>query len=83
MNRKTDVQIYIQTCRNKDLQTYTDKLTDSSAEVKEGRQTNRQMYRKPNVKTFCASYGTCTDRQTDRLTDRTDKHKKTNRPTDR
>ena len=49
--------------------------------MKEGRQTNRQMYRKSNVQTFCASYGTY--RQTDRLTDRTEKHRKTNRLTDR
>ncbi len=86
MYRKTDVQIYIQTYRNKGLQTYTDKLTDSSAEVKEGRQTNRQMYRKPNVQTFCAPYGTCTYRQIDRQTDRQDRQKndkQTNIQTDR
>ncbi len=39
--------------------------------MKEGRQTNIQMYRKPNDQTFFASYGTYrhTDRQTGRLTD--------------
>ena len=41
MYRKTDMQIYIQTYRNKDLQTYTDKLTDKQCRS-EGRQTNKQ-----------------------------------------
>jgi hypothetical protein len=61
MYRKTDVQIYTQTYRNKDLQKYTDKLTDRQCRS-EGRQIDKQMYIKPNVQTFCASYGT--DRQT-------------------
>jgi len=59
MYRKTDVQIYIQTYRNKDLQTYTDKLTDSRQCRSEGRQTDKQTdVQKADVQTFCASYGT-------------------------
>jgi len=52
--RKTDIQIYIQTSRNKDVQTYTDKQTDRRTVQKYWyRLKNKQMYRKTKT-----AYGT-------------------------
>ncbi len=51
--RKTDVQIYIQTNRNKDVQTYTDKQTDRRTVQKYwNKLKNRQMYRKTDFHTY-------------------------------
>ncbi len=64
----TDVQIYIQTNRNKDVQTYTDKQTDRRTVQKYWyRLKNRQMYRKTIIQYI----------QTDR------QKQMTNRPTNR
>ncbi len=53
MYRKTDVQIYIQTNRNKEVQTYTEKQTDRRTVQKYWyRLKNRQMYRKTNIHTY-------------------------------
>ncbi len=53
--------------------------------MKEDRQTNIQMYRKPTNQTFCASYSTYrhTDRQTDRLTERQNNQAQKDKQTDR
>ncbi len=68
MYKKTDVQIYMQTYRNKDLQTYTDKLTDRQYR-NEGRQTDKQtdVQNAERSKSSVHTYGTYiqTDRQTD------------------
>jgi hypothetical protein len=51
---KTDVHIYIQSNRNKDVQTYTDKQTDRRTVQKcWNRLKNRHMYRKTNIHTYC------------------------------
>ncbi len=74
--RKTDVQIYIQTNRNKVIQTYTDKQTDRRTVQKYWyRLKNRQMYRKTNIHTFVHTNSPVykADIQTDRQTDRTDR----------
>ena len=85
--RETDVQIYLQTNGNKDLQTYTDKQTDRQTVQKYWyRLKNRQMYRKTNIHTYSTYQQYCTyDRHTDRQTDRTDRKngKQTNKQTDR
>ncbi len=79
--RKTDVLIYIQTNRNKDVQTYTDKQTDRRTVQKYwNKLKNRQMYRKTDIHTYKVLY----IRQTYRQTDRQDRQKRmTNRPTNR
>ncbi len=72
--RKTDIQIYIQTNRNKDVQTYTDKQTDRWTVQKYWyRLKNRQMYRKTNIHTYGTYLEYCTIRQTYRQTDRQDR----------
>ncbi len=75
------VQIYIQTNRNKDVQTFTDKQTDRRAVQKYWyRLKNRQMYRKTNIHIPTV----LNMRQTNRQTDRQDRQKRmTNRPTNR
>jgi hypothetical protein len=79
---KTDVQIYLPTNGNKDLQTYTDKQTDRRTVQKYWyRLKNRQMYRKTNIHTYGTYQQYCTK---DRQTDRQDRQKiMTNRPTHR
>ena len=79
--RKTDIQIYIQTNRNKDVQTYTDKQTDRRTVQKYwNKLKNRQMYRKTDIHTYTVLY----IRQTYIQTDRQDRQKQmTNRPTNR
>ncbi len=58
---KTDVQIYLQTNGNKDLQTYTDKQTDRRTVQKYWyRLKNRQMYRKTNIHTYGTYQQYCT-----------------------
>ena len=82
MYRQTDVQIYIQTNRNKDVQTYTDKQTDRRTVQKYwNKLKNRQMYRKTDIHTYKVLY----IRQTYRQTDRQDRQKKlqTGQQTDR
>jgi hypothetical protein len=75
MYRKTDVQIYTETYRNKDLQKYTDKLTDRQCRS-EGRQIDKQT----DVRKAKRSNILCILRY--RQTDRQDRHKRmTNRPT--
>ncbi len=57
----TDVQIYIQTNRNKDVQTYTDKQTDRRTVQKYWyRLKNRQMYRKSIIHTYSTYQQYCT-----------------------
>jgi hypothetical protein len=59
--RKTDIQIYIQTNRNKDVQTYTDKQKDRRTVQKYWyRLKNRQMYRKTNIHTYGTYLQYCT-----------------------
>ncbi len=72
MYRKTDVQIYIQTYRNKDLQTCTDKLTDRQCRS-EGRQTDKQtnVQKAKLSNILCILWYIHTDRQTDRQTGQT------------
>jgi hypothetical protein len=84
--RKTDVQIYIQTNRNKDVQTYTDKQTDRRTvqkywyRLKTDRCTER-----PILTHMAHTYSTVhkTDIQTDRQTGQTEKNDKTDQQTDR
>ena len=55
--RKTDIQIYIQTNRNKDVHTYTDKQTDRRTVQKYwNKLKNRQMYRKTDIHTSTVLY---------------------------
>jgi hypothetical protein len=72
MYRKIDVQIYIQTYRNKDLQTYTDKLTDRQC-ISEGRQTDKQtdVQKAKRSNILCILRYLQTDRQTVRQTGQT------------
>jgi hypothetical protein len=59
--RKTDVPVYIQTNRNRDVQTYTDEQTYRWAVRKCWyRVKNRQMYRQTNIHTYCTYPQYCT-----------------------
>jgi len=84
---KTDVQIYIQTNRNKDVQTYTDKQTDRRTVQKYWyRLKNRQMYRRQIFTHMVHTNSTVykTYRQTDRQErQKQTNDKKTNKQTDR
>jgi hypothetical protein len=77
----------MQTSRNKDVQTYTDKQTDRRT-VQKGwkRLKYRQMFRKTNIHTCCIhTYNTVLYiRQTHTQTNRQERKKRmTNRPTNR
>ena len=80
--RKTDIQIYIQTNRNKDVQTYTDKQTDRQyMSEKTDRRTERPIFTHM-VHTYITVHKK--DIQTDRQTGQTEKNdKQTNKQTDK
>jgi hypothetical protein len=79
---KTNVQIYIQTNRNKDVETYTDKQTDSAKVlVQAEKQTDVQKDNYSHIQYIPTVLYII---QTYTQTDRQDRQKKmTNRPTNR
>ncbi len=88
MFRKTYVQINIQSCRNKDLQIYTDKLTDRQCRS-EGRQTDKhtdvQKAEQSNILCILRYIQTYrqADRQTDWKTEQPSTERQTNWQTDK